>query len=412
MYSTRQLKPGKKMPLKKGFGFIFCVLLSFMMVFPVFAANLLDVYKRGEIVLKADPEFGKNVDWEEWFYHYGLELAVVPGGNIYVINSKENNILEFNRDGQFVRKFGQRGQGPLDFISVKNPSILDSKYLVVGEYLVNRKITLVDMAFPDTRHVKVLKTKSYVSFVTALKDNKIAYMVYGPGPKPKDKGIDRHQARVIIKDVVTSKETIVATYNYSYQCKSEILMIFVLTSENLFPRVSIARTKEGNLMVSSSDTDKIDIFSLEGKKIKSFNLQYSPIKVTKEFRNKIVGKFVGGIKSDDTQGKWTLNALKSNYKDVKLFGEHLPYYKKILVDADGNFLVFPNSLCAKDCEIVFRVYSPEGSYVCTTKINKGNFKFGIKRNRLNFIFSDDGIFGLFDLKNDEDISVRLVKVKY
>jgi hypothetical protein len=411
MYSTRQLKPGKKMVLKKSFGFIFCVLLSFTMVCPVFAAKLLDVYKRGEIVLKADPEFGKNVDWEEWFYHKGFHLTVVPGGSIYVTNSKKNNILEFSKDGQFVRKFGQRGQGPLDFISVKHPSILDNEYLVVGERQLNQKITLVNMAFPDTRHVKVLKTNSRVTFVTALKNNKIAYMSYAPVPV-KGKGIYHHRAKVIIKDVVTKKETIVAIFNYKYQCKSDLLMIFVLTSENLFPRVSIARTKKGNLMVSSSETGIVDIFSPEGQKIKTFHLQYAPIKVTKEFREKSLEKFAGGLHSNDPKGKWILSALRSNVDDAKLFGDNLPYYKRITVDADGNFLVFPNSLCKKDCEIVFRVYSPEGLYICTTKLNKGDYKFVINRNRQNFVFSSDGIYGIFDLKDSEDISMRLLKVNY
>jgi hypothetical protein len=412
MYSTRQLKPGMKMVTKKGFGFIFCVLLFFTMVRPVFAANLLDVYKRGEIVLKADPEFGKNVDWEEWFYHKGFELAVIPGGSIYVINRGKNNIIEFNKDGQIVREFGQRGQGPLDFIRIQSPSILDNKYLVVGEHPMNRKITLVDMTLPDTRHVKILKTKRFrISHVTALKNNKVAYISEDLVDVSKNE--HRHKYSVIIKDAITKKEITVATYNFSYFCRNDLVMIFILTIKNLFHRVHIAKTGEGNLMVGSSEVSDIDIFSPDGKKIRTFDLKYEPIIVTEKYKRDFQQKLAKSLGTNRKDSRMQNNSLKSAIIDGKLFGRHLPYYRKIIIDADGNFLVFPNSQCKKECEISFRVYSQDGTYICTTKLNTGEFQFDVDDRPLrNIVFLKEAIYGVFNKKNSEDIFMRLVKIKY
>jgi len=82
------------------------------------------------------------------------------------------------------------------------------------------------------------------------------------------------------------------------------------------------------------------------------------------------------------------------------------------VDEAGNILVFPNNIGPAGEAIQFRVYSPEGKYICTTRINKGIFKFALDWRIQNFVFTRDALYGLFELKDSEDISLRLVKVKY
>ena len=382
------------------------VLFYYMERFPSLRNYL---FKEFFNILKADPEFGTNVDWEELFYDTLKELVIAPDGSIYVVNGKQHNIFKFSKDGQFLAKFGQYGQGPLDFVGPGEPSILDNKYLVVGEYALNRRITLVDMAHIDTRHVKVLKTQHKTISPMALKNNKIAYTTWRFEPLSKSE--QKRITDVIIKDVTTGKETVIATYEYFFSCRTEYVQVHIMMAKSYFWDVYIERTKNGNLLVGASNNPNIDIFSVEGEKIKSFSLDYHPIKVTDELQEEIKERLARSMGVGRKNVSELVKGIRNAIRNSKLLGDHLPYYDHIMVDSVGNILVFPNTDCRKDCEIRFRVYSPEGRYICNTKINTGNFKFKIDKKRKQIVFTEQGIFGLFELKDSEDVSLRLVRVK-
>jgi hypothetical protein len=390
--------------------------LCFILIFFIFlssrwleAVNLVDVYKQGEIILAEDPDFGKNVDWESLFYDIGKELTIGPDGIIYVTNAQQDNIFKFSKEGQFLLQFGQKGQGPLDFYGPGRPSILDNKYLVVTEHPENRKITLVDLAHIDTEHVKVLKTNYNPWMALALKDNKIAYAAR------KNEYITKWDLRrilhVIIKDVITGKEKKVASYEYRYYCRSFTVTVFFNTFLNYFGNVYIARTKDGNLITGSSDHPYIEIFSPEGKKIKSFDLGYQPLPLTDKRKKELMDRWGDSFRSNTPEGRRRAADFKNTMKGSRILGDHLTYYDYLMTDSEGNILVFPSSHCWQNCEIRFRVYSPEGRYICTTRLNTGKFKFENKYPFERILFTTEGIFGLFELKDSEDISLRLVRVK-
>jgi len=375
----------------------------------IFSVNLIDVYKKGVIKLVEDPEFGKGVDWIELFYDLGKDLAIAPDGRIFVTNANQHNVFIFSKEGRYIKTFGQYGLGPLDFFAPSDPSILDKKYLVINDYQLNQKITLVDLDNIDSHHAKVLKTKKYVWNFIALRDNKIAYLTWKFEPISKWDQKRTHELYII--DAVTRKETKIASFEYRYNCRSDRIQYSISSRVNYFWSVFIERTKEGDLLVGVSDRPNIDIYSPEGKKIRSFNLDYKPIKVTDELKEDFI-KFVKSRAGWNTPlGKRSTEDFFNALPGAQLFGDHFPYYRHILVDYSGNILVFPNTLCREKCEILFRVYSPEGKYICTTKVNTGKFKFELDLRFKQILFTEDGIYGLFDLKGAEDIMLRLVRVK-
>ncbi len=393
--------------MKGKFLFIFLIVVFFLDIFPV---NLIDVYKKGVIRLVDDPSFGKGTDWIELFYDQSKELAIAPDGRIFVTNARQNNIFIFNKEGRYIKTFGQYGLGPLDFWAPGKPSILDNKYLVVQDFSETQKITLVDLQNIDTKHVKVLRTvHSFDSVVVPLKGNKLAYIYkrYEQISKWDQKRI----LDVIIKDVLSGKEKTVASYDYLYRCRSGAVRTFIDSYENLFWRVYISTSKEGNLIVGASDRPNIDTFSPEGKKISSFNLNYKPLPLTEDRRDEIMKKMGNSLRKRTPEGYKVYSDFKNAMSASELFGDYFPYFNGIRVDSAGNILVFQVSDCIKDCGARFKVYSPEGKYICETKIDPGKFVFNFKYFMRNILFTEDGIYGLFDLKGAEDIMLRLVRVK-
>jgi hypothetical protein len=390
---------------------VFLIIVLLALIIPVSSnANyLIEIYKKGEILLEEDPSFGKDVDWEELFYDISKEMVIGPDGSIYVTNARQHKVYHFSKDGQFLKEFGQKGQGPLDFYHPNDPTILDNRYLVVKDYTLNRKITLVDLEHIDRRHVKVIKTEKEPWVCIALKNNKIAYI------DRKHESISKWEKkrtfRVIIKDAVTGNEAVAVSYEFAYKCRSNSVRTLINMLVNYFPEVCIDRTKEGYLLVGYSERADVEIFSLEGKRIRSFHLAYRPIKVTNTLRDEIMDKLTNSLQGTTRAAKKIAEDFRNAMKGATLIGNHLPYYNNIMVDSAGNILIFPNTNCLKDCEIQFQVYSPKGKYICSTRIKTGIFDYKLNRFLKQLLFTENGIYGLFQLKGTEDISLRLVRVK-
>lgn len=376
-------------------------------------AGLIEFYKKGTIKLTPDPAFGIDVDWEVLFYDKYKDLVVAPNGTIFVSNDRLHNVFKFSDKGHFTGKFGQKGTGPSDLYHPDDLSILDGKYLLVGEYASGRRLSLFDLA---GKYVKVIKTTNSPFSPIALKNNKIAYMAYkNPGIKSNDSPIDVIvQTKVIIKDVASGKETVIDSFNIPD--KSWIRLKGskgVVKLGNYIGQVMLAQTKDGNLVVGASNSPVIKIYSENGKLLFSFRLKMKPVPVTSDYIAKFKAYKVASKSAltgkDAAYGKYTAKLMKA-FPFEHFFWEHLPYYRKIMVDSEGNILVFKWTDCIGDCTKIFQVYSPEGTFICETKIDQGVFDFEIDHRRKKIIFTDNGIFGLFYLKADEEETLRLVKV--
>jgi len=385
------------------------VLITLLFNIGVKAVTLVDMYKRGEITLVEDPSVGKNTDWEPLLYDYGKNMTIGPDGSFYVAHLIQSFISKFDRNGNFVRNFMQQGQGPLDCINPSDLSILDAKYLVVVDFVENRKITLVDLEHIDSKHVIILKTQNTPWKVTAIKNNKIAYIAI------KDKTISKWEQKriyeVILKNIITGNEVVVARYEYNYKCRESGIRSYFLSQSRWFWKVFLARSNEGNLIVGVSDRPTVDIISTEGEKIKTLTLDCPKVKLSDSERSEIMDKIANSKRIKSKSGSILNSDFKNAISGSTLFGAHLPYYKYLTTDSLGNILIIPNDRCLKDCPIVYRVYSPEGKYIATTKINTGKFKVADSYRLPQILFTDKGIFGIWDLKDAEDIYLRIVKVK-
>ncbi|HLP45582.1 MAG TPA: 6-bladed beta-propeller [Candidatus Kapabacteria bacterium] len=389
------------MDIRKSF-FIF---MSLLFISTCLNARLIDLYKKGVLKLEADPSFGKSTPWESLFYDNLHELTVGPGGEIFVSNIRHDTIFKFNSSGELVKTFGAPGQGPGDLTSPGDISILDGKYLVIHESLLLRRISLFDLA---GKCVKVLKTQSNVAGAISLKDNKIACFQY-----QHSKDIKNQQAKtvyVIIKDVNTGAENTIASAKLID--KNRIIMNkweSVYVDENFGGDLIIKSTKEGNLAVGVSNTPDINIYSFDGRLVRSFKLNIPPLPVTAQYMKAYRANILEKLKTAKLPEHYEKALINAPIES--LFEKNLPYYRDFEVDAEGNFLFFKWTGCIGRCNEILMVYSPEGKYICDTIIEEGNFGLEVLQGKTKIVFTDKGIFGLFEVEGEEDNYLQLVKVK-
>jgi hypothetical protein len=368
----------------------------------------VEIYKKGTIKLIPSPGFGKGTDWESLFYDIFKDMVVAEDGSIFVSNNRKHNIFKFNTSGKHIGTYGRKGEGPGDYYFPGDLSILDGRYLVIGGYSLNRKISIIDFSGKCKR---VLKTDHSAAFPIALKENKIAYIHHKYINTRNISWPGKSKKTIFIKDTVSGKEFPVLSREF---VEKNFVMIgrimYSITDNSETGDLFINRTLDGNLLVGTSNTPDIHIYSPEGKLLHSFRLQIKPIPVNEEYLKKFKDFFMADKRNERPAMNPDLIKKfdKLSYKDY--FDSNLPFYRGILVDEEGNILIFKSSDCFENCNEVFQVYSPEGKYICETTMDKGDFDFKIDRRGKNIVFMKKAIYGLFQLKDSEDISLRLVKV--
>ncbi|MCP4156509.1 MAG: 6-bladed beta-propeller, partial [bacterium] len=255
---------------------LFIVIISLAVFLCGEPNKLLELYKKGTIKLTGDPEFGKNVDWERFFYDKYKEFIVASDGTMFVANSRQHNLMKFSKEGKLLNTFSQKGKGPGDVVYPGDMSILDNKYLVVGEYASNRRISLFDLnALSASKRCKVLKTKHSAYFAVALKNNKVAYMSYKySNENQKEKTIT---TSVYIIDAKTQNTKRVVSHRFPNKSGIIVGRMMVSFGGGLLGEVYIASTKNGNLLVGGSVYPELTVYSTEGKKLKTIPLDMKPV---------------------------------------------------------------------------------------------------------------------------------------
>jgi len=372
-------------------------------------ADLIDLYKKGTIKLIPDPDFGKGVEWDSLFYDERKTIVAAPDGTIFVASSHTHNIFKFNTRGELIGTYGRKGNGPGDLYHPKCNSILDRKYLVIGEYGLNRRISIFDFS---GKCVKVIKTNHSCFGVVALKNNHVAYYTQKGKPGTK-KGVSIFRASVMIKNINTGKGIEIDSFDYILR-NIPLETGGGISTNNFLGDLYINQTGEGNLLVGVSNSPQVKIYSPKGKLIKTFRLNIQPVPVTKHYIEATKNSLLEEIKKRSLPSQlykiFKKAITKTDFRE--LFGEHLPYYRQVLVDSEGNMLFFKWLDCVGKTNEVFQVYSPGGEFVCETILDENIYDWELDYHLFKTItFTNKGIFGIFKLDKEDDDYIRLVKVK-
>lgn len=372
--------------------------------------DLKTVYRAGPITLKNAPGFGKGTDWNTQFYDSYCEITVAPDGSIFAASNRQNTIFKFDSEGTLMKSFGQKGHGPGDFDGPGELSILDGKYLVVGEYAPGHRISLFDL---DGNFVKLLKTEHSVFYPIALRDGKVAYIGITHSEQGSHPSVQIQT--VYIKDIDTQDETEVHTYrttSRSLLLKSGGSLNF---SRDTAGWTFLTRTKEGNLVVGISTVSHLTVYSPEGEKLSGISLKGEATPVTKSIVRRYKDIQLNSMRQDPRfqkgMGKEILKEVEKASID-HLFDDHLPLYREILTDEEGHLLVFLSGDCFPDCPILIDVYSSEGKFICQTEIKTANYQLIVDKRWKHMCFTQTGLIALVQPKDAVDFQLKMIKVVY
>jgi hypothetical protein len=158
-----------------------------------------------------------------------------------------------------------------------------------------------------------------------------------------------------------------------------------------------------------------DVFSPDGTKISTIPLKLEPIPVTKklisEYKKYQIDQLSPHSGLSQNQIQDTVKQLKKASWD-HMFSENLPFYREILVDKEGNLIVFRRTDCLGDCPISIQVCSPRGDFICETEVVEGPFVLTVDPRIKNMCFTSQGLIAMVEVKDAAEFELRVIKVAY
>ncbi len=317
-------------------------------------------FRSGTVKIIPDPAFGKGTEWDMLFEPTTDNwTAFLPDGSFFRPASAEGLVHKFDPDGNLIKSFGRKGQGPGDLLNPGALDVLDGKILVVND-AGNKRLSLFDL---DGKFLRTVQPaggagvpRSILS-LAALDGGKIVCVAYEERTGPPHVIAVRY--RVLVKDLGDGRDKELAFFDWDRP-----LSKFNLRVMEWEPAVFLAKAGPGKVLVACSGSPEIAFFSYAGDKLSSFSLDVE--------RTKITWKHLEFAVRADENPK-NIGFLARNKADIEL-PEYLPLYSRLALGADGRILIYDFNAAHFSRDVSFKVYTTDGRQLAAVKIDPGDYE--------------------------------------
>jgi|GEM_PF-2708007 len=318
------------------------------------------IYKNNIFYIEEELSIERNsIKHKEEMFQNIVSLVIDAAGNIYILDKKAANIKIFNKDGDFLKIIGRRGEGPGEFVRPENGAFSPNNELYVYD---SRRLTIQVFSIDG-------KFKTQIPFAVP----------WFEGPK------------------FTSKGEIIASHGVMAENPKFVLKKFNNEMESVFTYTSIPMLKlpKVNIFVYTFNTDlkwevgpkseivwgvmtspKYDLFvhDEDGKYIKKITKEFTPIELTKVEYKRLMKKWFGRV---------------PNTKQFDLIiPRNYPPFQGFILDEEGRIFVHRFVEVEKSKKHYFDVFDDEGKYLTKITLDE-KFLFGTFKNKKFFTIEED-----------------------
>jgi hypothetical protein len=421
---------------------------------PGSAQKLLDIYKNGPVKLVADKAYGAKNNWETLFNLFydtitkdvgpegNKKIIVAPDGSVFMSHRNRSEIWKFGPDGNFIKRFGEKG-GKADqfpYMPYVQP-VVDNKYVFASD--VQGRLKFFDL---DGNFYKYIKL-DYMTGHFQPVGNGMVLMEGNVLWKTKWR-------RMILKlNIYTGETTIIHEYftdlgtimtvknvdslinklntNHAIRINSGDFSMAAYNNFTLLPNGTFIKSERGS--------GEFIAYNSDGKEVLKSRMAIDPVKITEadvlENYKMLKRSFVESIEAykklidpNSTMRKqnpdWSPDhaeeSIKSYqkrldnvdiYRDIKNYYPYFPYFSNIIVDDEGNLLVFEYTSSDKEESNIFNViaYGSNGQQLARTSFLCDDYDLSFSDAK--FVFSKGYVYAVARLKNTTGMPLRLVKFK-
>ena len=318
------------------------------------------IYKNNIFIIEEELSIErKSTEPKEEMFQNIVSLVIDAAGNIYILDKKAANIKIFNKNGNFLKIIGRRGEGPGEFEAPENFALSPNNELYVYDF---RRSTIQVLSIDG-------KFKTQIPFVMSLVE----------GPKFTSKGeiiashvVMAENPKFVLKKFNAVMEPVL-TYTTIPMLKPPRVNIFVYTFYNDL-KWEVGPGSE--IIWGAITTPEYELFihDKDGKYIKKITKQYSPVQLTTKEYKKLMKKWFGKVPSN----KQFDFVIPKNY----------PPFQGFIVDEEGRIFVHRFVEVEKSKKHYFDVFDDEGKYTAKITLDE-KFLFGTFKNKKLYTIEED-----------------------
>lgn len=354
-------------------------------------ASLTEIYTSGSIRFVPELTIDDNSLPEDVFLESAIDIVTDKNGNVYICDYKANNIKKFDSSGKYLKVIGRAGQGPGEFnrpfwITVSN------NRLVVWD-MGNRRLCALTQDGEFIKSVQLFGNEGRPNKMRPLPNGDIVIELeninFGDSDKPQDCLIAVYSPDLEKKEMVYTQQV----WRNKYM---RIEGMFTNIIQPFSPLVCWDISPEGNIVIGYPKKYEIEIYKSQKGKVASFTHPYKPIKVTDKDKKMFFAGMTHSIGGVITQGAPEHVVKNTDFPKLK------PAFKQIIVDSEGNILVWTYRKNKEKEAKCFDAFNPEGNFIGNVQII-GDVSFPART------VIKDGSFWLS--KTDEEGLIKAVKYR-
>ena len=275
-----------------------------------------------------------------------LSLTSDKEGNIYILDMNSMSLKKFDKDGNFVKSIGRRGQGPGELFYPSFVMLIEDTLMIMsqGQKKISRFNTDGDFIDDKRMEMDVQLPKTYdnrniVSYTVIFNQNET-------DPKIKF-SLSLLDKNLKVTNAFEKKEIDIQDFAQGKVKISDLLIPFIPAKNKVY------------LSENDDNQYKINVFDMDGNKISTIKKQYKRIKNSPEEKEEFQA-YMEKNNNGMNDGSMKLDNFKKAFSSM--------YYDKY-----GRLLIVPE---------VDRKDDKEGSYIDI-------FKDGTFLNRVDFEINKD-----------------------
>lgn len=315
------------------------------------------IYKKDVFNLEEEVSIGRAEGEEEYILSRINGIDVDNEGNIYIIDDASAHIRVFDKNGEYLRTIGRKGQGPGEMQKPIFVHITSQDEVIVHDYFIERLI-FFSLDGKYLRQKSTARTR-YSVFPIELDShgNLIGIEVMAP-PPIGGKELKKYDSNLNTLIVIAKEE-------------QGIRGEFDIAKPSFYCDVS----PNDNIVWGDSKKYELQILNPEGELIKKIQKKYDPLKITAKDKELYKKRYSEVIKRGG----------KLNFPD------HFPAFRDISVDdKERIFIKTYDRVESKEDFFYFDVFDSEGKYIAKVLIEVNLNRNSIwKRNKLYTIETDD-----------------------
>lgn len=304
--------------------------------------------------IKDELSIGVAEGRKEYMFSRAGDIAVDEEEKIYTLDIKECHIKVFNKNGEYLKTIGKRGQGPGEMRSPRSLVITPQQEILVNDASA-RKLHFFTLDGDFLRAVSQSKMWNFSSPKADQKGNIVAgYMI-----PDQEVTYDLKKFDSQLKELFTIFSIKVLKYPYL---------------NPFFPRCYWEITKEDNIIWGFPDKYELQVLNPDEKLLKKIVKDHTPIKITQEEKDDIINETFGGYDNLSSDAKLVWN-------------KHHNAFRYLSLDEAGRIFVRTYEKAADGVSYYYDVFDAEGKYIAKIPLKARPIVW--KMNKLYTIEEDE-----------------------